>query len=127
MLRPATVSTLFGRRLRALRTHRKLTQEQLGERAGVSGKFIGLVERGEGNPSLHVLVRLGNALGVELPELMRLEESRPEGTTRNAARAFAAAEQVSEYLAKRPAAEVERALRILEAALGGADRSPPTQ
>ena len=119
MLRPATVSTLFGRRLRALRTHRKLTQEQLGERAGVSGKFIGQVERGSGNPSLHVLVRLGNALGVELFELMRLEESRAEGGVKNAARAFAAAEQVSHYLAARPAADVERALRILEAALGG--------
>jgi transcriptional regulator with XRE-family HTH domain len=117
MPRPPTVSTLFGRRLRALRTLRKLTQEELGERAAVSGKFIGQVERGSGNPSLHVLVRLGKALGVELWELLRLEETRAEGHVKNAARAFTAAETMSEYLATRPPADVERALRILEAAL----------
>jgi transcriptional regulator with XRE-family HTH domain len=114
----ARLATLFGRRVRALRTLRKLTQEQLGERAGVSGKFIGQVERGSGNPSLHVIIRLGGALGIELSDLMRFEEIRPEGTVKNAARAYAASERVSEYLATRPAGEVEKALRILEAALG---------
>ena len=118
MPRPATVATLFGRRVRALRTLRKLTQEQLGERAGVSGKFIGQVERGSGNPSLHVIIRLGGALGIELTDLMRFEENRPEGSVKNAARAYAASERVSEYLATRPAGDVEKALRILEAALG---------
>jgi transcriptional regulator with XRE-family HTH domain len=126
MPRPASgarLATLFGRRVRALRTLRKLTQEQLGERAGVSGKFIGQVERGSGNPSLHVIIRLGGALNIDLADLMRLEENRPEGTVKNAARAYAASERVSEYLASRPASDVEKALRILEAALGpGADR-----
>ena len=101
-----------------MRTLRKLTQEELGEKAGVSGKFIGQIERGEGNPSLKNLTRLSHALGLELWELLRFEELRPEGAPRNAARAFAAAEKVSMYLARRPAAEIERALRILEAALG---------
>jgi transcriptional regulator with XRE-family HTH domain len=114
----ARLATLFGRRVRALRTLRKLTQEQLGERAGVSGKFIGQVERGSGNPSLHVIIRLAGAMGIELADLMRFEENRPEGTVKNAARAYAASERVSEYLATRPAGDVEKALRILEAALG---------
>jgi transcriptional regulator with XRE-family HTH domain len=118
MPRPATVPSLLGRRLRALRTLRGLTQEQLGERASVTGKFLGQVERGVGNPSLQVLVRLAHALGVELWELLRFEEARPDGAPKNAARAFAAAESISEYLARRPAADVERALKILEAALG---------
>jgi transcriptional regulator with XRE-family HTH domain len=118
MPRAATVPLLFGRRLRGLRGLRKLTQEQLGERAGMSGKFIGQIERGTANPSLKNLARLGQALGVELSDLLRLEELRPEGAPRNASRAFAAAERISVYLARRPAAEVERALRILEAALG---------
>jgi transcriptional regulator with XRE-family HTH domain len=128
MARPATVSTLLGRRLRALRTLRGLTQEQLGERAGLSGKFLGQVERGVGNPSLQILVRLAHALEVELWELLRFEEIRPDGTPKNAARAFVAAEAVSEYLARRPAADVERALKILEAALGeepGEATKPP--
>ena len=80
MPRPATVPMLLGRRLRALRTLRGLTQEQLGERAGLSGKFLGQVERGVGNPSLQILIRLAQALEVELWELLRLEEARPDGT-----------------------------------------------
>jgi transcriptional regulator with XRE-family HTH domain len=118
MARAPTVPVLFGRRLRGLRGLRKLTQEQLGEKAGMSGKFIGQIERGTANPSLKNLARLGQALGVELSDLVRFEEMRPEGAPRNASRAFAAAERISVYLARRPAAEVERALRILEAALG---------
>jgi transcriptional regulator with XRE-family HTH domain len=101
-----------------LRVLRKLTQEELGEQAGVSGKFVGQIERGSGNPSLKNLHRLAQALAVELPDLLRFEELRPEGAARNATRAFAAAERVSSYLARRPATEIERAYRILEAALG---------
>jgi transcriptional regulator with XRE-family HTH domain len=122
MPRTAAVSTLFGRRLRALRTLRGLSQEALGERAGVSGKFVGQVERGIGNPSLQTIARLAQAVNVELWELVRFEESRGDGSPRNAARGLAAAERVASYLARRPAAEVERALRILEAALGEGDR-----
>jgi transcriptional regulator with XRE-family HTH domain len=116
--RPAPIATLLGRRLRALRKLRKLTQEKLGERARLSGKFVGEVERGVGNPSLDALVRLAGALDVDLGELVRFEESSGRGAAPNAARGFAAAERVATYLAHRPAAEIERALRILEAALG---------
>jgi transcriptional regulator with XRE-family HTH domain len=118
MARPPAVSVLLGRRTLALRTLRNLTQEELGERAGVSGKFVGQIERGTGNPSLKTMAALAQALGIELWELVRFEESRPEGSPRNAARALAAAERVSSYFLRRPAADVERALRILDAALG---------
>jgi transcriptional regulator with XRE-family HTH domain len=84
----------------------------------VSGKFIGLIERGAGNPTLDVLDRVAEALEVELWQLLRFEETRPQGNARNAARAFAAAEKVATYLATLSAAEAERALRIVEAALG---------
>jgi transcriptional regulator with XRE-family HTH domain len=114
----ASIGELLGRRLRALRKLRDLTQEELGERARVSGKFVGLIERGVGNPTLEVLARLAEALRVSLSDLLRFEEGRPEGHVRNAARAFVAQERVAEYLARRPAADAERALRILEAALG---------
>jgi transcriptional regulator with XRE-family HTH domain len=116
--RPPTIASLLGRRLRALRKLRKLTQEKLGERARLSGKFVGEIERGVGNPSLDVLARLTGALDIDLEELFRFEETTPRGAAPNAARGFAAAERVAEYLAHRPAAEVEKALRILEAALG---------
>jgi transcriptional regulator with XRE-family HTH domain len=115
--RRANVRVLFGRRLRALRKLRMYTQEKLGERAGVSGKLVGQIERGDGNPTLDVIAGLAAGLEIEPGDLLQFEEDRPQGSAAAAAGAFAAAEQVSRYLARRPAGEVERALRILEAAL----------
>jgi transcriptional regulator with XRE-family HTH domain len=46
-----------------------LTQEGLAERAGLSYKFLGEVERGAGNPTLETLQRISDALGVEIVEL----------------------------------------------------------
>jgi transcriptional regulator with XRE-family HTH domain len=119
--RRANVRALFGRRLRALRKLRMFTQEKLGERAGVSGKLIGQIERGDGNPTLDVIVGLATGLDVEPGDLLQFEEERPQGAPTAAAGGFAAAEQVSRYLARRPAGEIERALRILEAALDAPD------
>jgi len=48
---------------------RELTQEQLGEKAGISYKFIGEVERGAVNPSLDSLVGIAKALRVGVREL----------------------------------------------------------
>jgi transcriptional regulator with XRE-family HTH domain len=59
-----------GARLRELRLARGLTQEQLGERAGLSYKFIGEVERGIGNPTLDSLANLAAALEVQVVELV---------------------------------------------------------
>jgi transcriptional regulator with XRE-family HTH domain len=116
--RRAQIRLLFGRRLRALRKLRLMTQEKLGERAGVSGKLVGQIERGDGNPTLDVVAGLAAGLDVEPAALLQFEEERPG--TASAAGAFAAAEKVSRYLARRPAADIERALRVLEAALGEA-------
>ena len=119
--RRANVRVLFGRRLRALRKLRMFTQEKLGERAGVSGKLVGQIERGDGNPTLDVIAGLAAGLDLEPADLLQFEEERPHGPPAAAAGAFAAAEQVSRYLARRPAGEIERALRILEAALDAPD------
>jgi transcriptional regulator with XRE-family HTH domain len=119
--RRANTRLLFGRRLRALRKLRMFTQEKLGERAGVSGKLVGQIERGDGNPTLDVIAGLAAGLDVAPADLLQFEEERPAGTPGAAARAFAAAERVARYIKDRPAGEVERALRILEAALDETD------
>ena len=62
---------LLGRRIRSLRQARGLTQERLGELADLNYKYLGSVERGEGNPSLLVLERIAVALEVELSDLLR--------------------------------------------------------
>lgn len=67
----------LGARLRQLRKARRLTQEQLAERAGLSYKFIGEVERGRANPSLTTLGRLSDALDVSLVDLLGIDAQRP--------------------------------------------------
>jgi transcriptional regulator with XRE-family HTH domain len=70
--------------LRQLRQARRLTQEQLAERSGLSDKFIGEVERGRGNPTLTTLAALSEALGVGLVDLLGFEGDRPRLSPRQA-------------------------------------------
>ena len=63
------VRARLGANVRELRVRRKLTQEALGERAGLSYKFIGEVERGLGNPSVETLSAIAGALGADIGDL----------------------------------------------------------
>lgn len=60
----------LGKRLRAVRKARKLSQEKLGELCDVSTAHIGHIERGTRIPSVDVLFRLSVALQVGLDELV---------------------------------------------------------
>jgi transcriptional regulator with XRE-family HTH domain len=62
---------LFGHRLRELRKERGLTQEELAESADLSGNYISDLELGLKVPSLTILVRLSQALGVATPDLLK--------------------------------------------------------
>ena len=68
------VRSFLGQRLRALRKQRRLSQERLGERSGLSGKFIGEVERGEKSISLDSLYPVAVALKVPLRDLVDVRE-----------------------------------------------------
>jgi transcriptional regulator with XRE-family HTH domain len=59
----------FGRRLRLLRHERGWSQEELSTRADISKNYIGEIERGENNVSIHYIARLADALGCSLSEL----------------------------------------------------------
>ena len=59
----------LGKRIRTLRRLKKLTIEKLGEKTGISYKFIGEVERGVANPSLDTLAKIAEALGVNINAL----------------------------------------------------------
>jgi transcriptional regulator with XRE-family HTH domain len=82
------VRTALGQRLRALRKQHLLSQERLGERAGLSGKFIGEVERGEKSISLDSLYRVSVALEVTLGDLTDVRE-RNTAPSENSAKIFA--------------------------------------
>ena len=49
-------------RLRELREQRGLSQEALADLAGVHRTYVGMLERKLGNPSLAIIVALGDAL-----------------------------------------------------------------
>ena len=68
---------IVGARLRAYRKQRGVTQEEIGEKAGLCYSYIGQVERGEKNLTLSSLERILSVLGISFSELFEhIEESR---------------------------------------------------
>lgn len=65
------IKTRFGKHLRKLRVERRLTQEELAERAGMHFTYIGQIERGLRNPSLINLQKLAKALKVTSGDLIQ--------------------------------------------------------
>lgn len=57
--------------MKSFRREYGLSQEQLSERSGVPRSTIASLERGEGNPTLQVLVGIAQGLGVEMASLLR--------------------------------------------------------
>ncbi|WP_063735641.1 helix-turn-helix domain-containing protein [Streptomyces sp. RTd22] len=65
-----------GVRIRAARTWRNLTQERLGERAGMDRQAMNRIEQGHQAPGLDTLIRIADALDVPLAELVQGVEPR---------------------------------------------------
>jgi transcriptional regulator with XRE-family HTH domain len=61
---------VFGKNVRRYRQQKKLTQEQLAFEAEIDLTYMGGIERGNKNPSLLVMARIADALGVQLPKLL---------------------------------------------------------
>ena len=66
----------FADNLRAIRKAKGLTQDELGERAGLSAKHIGEIERGKVSPSLDAIGKLASGLRVDLLQLIGDDASR---------------------------------------------------
>lgn len=65
----------IGRRVAELRTARDLTQEKFAEKADVSARYVQRVEAGTENLTVRTLVKIANALHVELPALFIATEA----------------------------------------------------
>ena len=72
----------FGQRLRQLRQINKLSLAALAESAGVTKLTLGKIERGEGNPTLSVIWKIANGLGVPFSTLLN-QDMQPQLTRFN--------------------------------------------
>ncbi len=67
-----------GKRLRAVRTARRLTLEQLGAASGVPSESLSRFELGKTTPSLGTLERIAGGLGMSVAALISDEPAVPE-------------------------------------------------
>ncbi|KAF1296093.1 transcriptional regulator [Enterococcus sp. JM4C] len=58
------------------RKERKLTQEALAKKVGVSRKTINSLEKGNYTPSLLLAFQIARVLDVEITEIFKLEEEK---------------------------------------------------
>jgi transcriptional regulator with XRE-family HTH domain len=60
----------LGQNVRLKRTTQNLTQNELSTLAKVDRNYIGMLERGERNPSYLSLLKIANGLNISITELL---------------------------------------------------------
>ena len=65
------ITEKFGKRVRKIRTGKKMSQGDLAKVLGVHRNYISGIERGIENMSLRKISQLANALGVEPYKLLK--------------------------------------------------------
>ena len=73
-----TLITEFGKRIRQLRTERKLSQEELSFQTGFHRTYIGMIERGERNISLSNIGVFAATFELSVSELFDFNTKRGE-------------------------------------------------
>lgn len=68
-------SVNFGRVVRDARSELGLTQEELADASGLHRNYVGGLERGERNPTLPVVFKIANGLGLKASELIAAVEA----------------------------------------------------
>jgi transcriptional regulator with XRE-family HTH domain len=66
----ADINEQVGFNIRTIREARGLSQEQLGDLAGLHRAYIGQIERGEKNIGIRNLAKIANSLGVRAEVLV---------------------------------------------------------
>lgn len=65
------ICVTVGRNVRQARQQAGLSQEALADKAGIDRTYVSGVERGVRNPTVTILARLAEALGVQAADLLR--------------------------------------------------------
>ncbi len=66
------ILSLIGGKIQSIREKNGITQDQLGERAGINAKYVSAIERGQKNLTVLTLEKIAKGLDVELFELLIL-------------------------------------------------------
>lgn len=103
----------IGRNIRYYRLEQDLRQEDLAEAIGLTGNYIGMVERGEKIPSLETLVAILNTLHISAD--MVLTDVVDTGYTVKQS-------MLAERIGRLPAAERERIYAVVDLLVRYADR-----
>ena len=61
----------FGTRIKELRLLKNISQEELGELAGLHRTYIGMIERGERNITLKNIEKIAKAFDMNVEEIFR--------------------------------------------------------
>ena len=93
----------IGDRLRTLRKHNGLSQQALAEKAGISYKYLGEIERGQVNLSLEIFMKIAEALNTPAGDILDAEKQESEEMVKAKA-----------ILAELPEEELGLAVRILK-------------
>lgn len=64
----------FGERIRSLRQEKKWSQEQLADKTGFHRTYIGMIERGERNPSLININVFAETFEITIQELFKIND-----------------------------------------------------
>ena len=67
---------VFGERLRALRTAKKMSQKELAEKLGTAKSIISFYESGERFPSFDVLIKISYIFNTSTDYLLGVERER---------------------------------------------------
>lgn len=65
------LSLRVGLTIKALRTELGVSQEKFSELTGHHRTYIGFLERGERTPNIYTLLKVAQALNIELSELLK--------------------------------------------------------
>ena len=67
----------LAKRIRYLRKTKKMSQENLAEKADLHPTYIGTIERAEKNPTITSLEKIAKAFNISLTELVSFPEEKP--------------------------------------------------
>jgi transcriptional regulator with XRE-family HTH domain len=73
----ATLRNLFGKKLRAFRKERQMTQEEFAELLNISVDFLSLVERGLNAPSFESIEVFSITLGIPVRDFFDFAPEKP--------------------------------------------------